>query len=98
MNFYDLLEKLVKELPSINDQQAAREVITSLRGVNAFGSVVAGMESETPGDKHVHRPETRLGNNYGWANKLIDVCSECGAITRNAYDPPVNRMPGYRGY
>jgi uncharacterized protein (DUF1786 family) len=94
MNFYDLLEKLAKELPSINDQKAAREVIGNLRGVNAFGSVIAEMESETPGDGHVHRLETRR---YEYDQSLvIDVCTECEVKLSRPYDN-TNRYPGYRG-
>lgn len=97
MNFYDLLETLVRDSTMGEDiKTASREVIAQLRGINAFGTVIAGTESETQVPSHIH---TVMTVTYKFdRTKIIDTCKECKAELGPAYLPEINRYPGYRGY
>jgi hypothetical protein len=86
MDFYNLLSKIVENstIPE-PDKVAAREVLRNLKGVNAFGTVVAGTQSETEEIPHVHDKETQWDKmNTG---KLVDVCRICGERLTSPYDP-----------
>jgi hypothetical protein len=85
MDFYDMLERLVdNSTMGEPNQKAAREVIKTLKGVNAFGTVVAGSVSESQEPPHVHQKETRWDTfNQG---KLIDICRVCDEKLSPPYD------------
>jgi hypothetical protein len=86
MDFYSLLEKLVDNtVMGEPNQKAAREVIRNLKGVNAFGTVVAGTVSESQEPPHVHDKETRWDT--GHTGKVIDVCRICEEKMSPPYDP-----------
>jgi hypothetical protein len=87
MDFYELLTKLVENtVIGEPNQKAALEVIKTLKGVNAFGTVVAGTMSESVGTPHIHQKVTQWdGMNAG---KLVDKCDTCGERLCNPYDPP----------
>jgi hypothetical protein len=85
MDFYELLEKLVdNSTMGEPNQKAAREVINTLKGVNAFGTVIAATRSESEGTAHVHNMITQ------WCKydtvKLEDVCTTCG-MKSEPYEP-----------
>jgi|HubBroStandDraft_2_1064218.scaffolds.fasta_scaffold517354_1 hypothetical protein len=87
MDFYDVLTKLVENtVIGEPNQKAALEVIANLKGVNAFGTVVAGTISESEGTPHVHQKETRWDEMN--ASKVADFCRTCGARMSRPYDPP----------
>lgn len=95
MNFYDLIERLVKESTMGEDvKTASREIITQLRGINAFGTVIAGTESESQIPGHVHVPMT-VPYRYD-RQKFIQLCKECKAELGEPFSPEYR--PGYRGY
>jgi hypothetical protein len=86
MDLYVLLSKLAENSTMGEpDKVAAREVIRNLKGVNAFGTVVAGTESESKEIPHVHKPQTQW-HKYE-PSKLVDVCLECGDALTPPYDP-----------
>lgn len=86
MDFYDLLTALVDNtVLGEPNQKAAREVIKTLKGVNAFGTVVAGTQSETQTPPHAHRKVTQW-HKYE-PSKLVDVCTECGEELCKPYEP-----------
>jgi hypothetical protein len=86
MDFYGLLTKMVENTTMPEpDKVAAREVIRNLKGVNAFGTVVAGTSSESKEIPHVHKPQTQW-HKYE-PSKLVDVCLECGDQLTPPYDP-----------
>jgi hypothetical protein len=77
MDFYELLSVLVDNtVIGEPNQKAAREVIKNLKGVNAFGTVVAGTVSESEGTPHAHNWQTQWSKTD--ANRLVDVCLTCG--------------------
>lgn len=85
MDFYGLLERLVynTQMPE-PDRQAAKEIIKSLKGVNAFGTVIAATVSESKETPHVHDRETRWDDLN--AGKLVDVCRICDERLTEPYD------------
>lgn len=96
MNFYDVLEELIRDSSMGEDKKSAsREIIMQLRGINAFGNVIASTESQTQVSGHVHVPMTA---HYRYdSNKYIEICKECKAELGEPYLPSVNYYPGYRG-
>ena len=86
MDFYDVLTKLVENtVIGEPNQKAALEVIANLKGINAFGTVVAATVSESEGTPHVHDKETQWDTMN--AGKVVDVCRTCGTRLTSPYDP-----------
>lgn len=88
MDLYGLLTKLVinSTMPE-PDQVAAREVIKHLKGVNAFGTVVAATTSDSAEVEHTHRKVTMWADSKGYSGKYIDVCEDCGEDLSPPYEP-----------
>jgi len=89
MDFYGLLSKIIENSTMGEpDKVAAREVLIGLKGVNAFGTVVAGLESESKETPHAHQYVTRW--NKFEPNKIEDTCTICGQ-TSVPYEPTWRR-------
>jgi hypothetical protein len=89
MDFYGMLVKMAAKTMEGPDLLAAKEIIKQLKGINAFGTVIAGVASETEEIPHVHNPETAW-HKYD-VNKLVDVCKDCGTIVKGPYEPTWRR-------